>query len=64
MLGGNRFLRAAVVCFAREGFHRTTIQDIVHESKLSPGAIYRYFASKEDIIVAIADELVMLARLR
>jgi TetR/AcrR family transcriptional regulator, transcriptional repressor of aconitase len=47
---------AAVRCFAREGFHRTTMQDIVRETGLSAGAIYRYFPSKEDIVAAIAAE--------
>jgi AcrR family transcriptional regulator len=49
-------LDAALECFSREGFHRTTMQDIVEQSRLSPGAIYNYFASKEEIIEAIADE--------
>src|SRR5215472_11875904 len=49
-------LDAALECFSREGFHRTTMQDIVEQSCLSPGAIYNYFASKEEIIEAIADE--------
>jgi AcrR family transcriptional regulator len=47
---------AAIRCFAREGFHRTTMQDIVRETGLSAGAIYRYFRSKEDIVAAIAAE--------
>jgi AcrR family transcriptional regulator len=51
-----QILEASITCFAREGFHRTTMQDIVAQSKLSPGAIYNYFDSKEDIIAAIADE--------
>lgn len=49
-------LDAAARCFAREGFHRATMQQIVREAGLSPGAIYRYFASKEDIVAAIASE--------
>jgi AcrR family transcriptional regulator len=52
----SQILDAATACFAREGFHRATMQDIVKESRLSPGAIYNYFASKEEIIVAIANE--------
>jgi AcrR family transcriptional regulator len=52
----SQILDAAVACFAREGFHRATMQDIVAQSKLSPGAIYNYFDSKEEIIEAIADE--------
>ena len=50
----DEILAAAMRCFAREGFHRTTMQDIVAESGLSPGALYRYFAAKEDLIAAIA----------
>jgi AcrR family transcriptional regulator len=49
-------LDAAIVCFSREGFHRTTMAEIVRESELSPGAIYNYFDSKEEIIEAIAEE--------
>jgi len=52
----HEILDAALACFAREGFHRTTMQDIVREAGASPGAIYRYFASKEAIIAAIAAE--------
>jgi TetR/AcrR family transcriptional regulator, transcriptional repressor of aconitase len=51
-----QIMDAAITCFAREGFHRTTMQDIVGETGLSAGAIYRYFRSKEDIIAAIAAE--------
>ncbi len=49
-----QFLEAALRCFSRNGFHRATMQDIVREADLSAGAIYRYFASKEDIVAAIA----------
>jgi AcrR family transcriptional regulator len=47
---------AAIVCFARDGFHRATMQDICREAGLSPGAIYSYFASKDELVEAIADE--------
>lgn len=48
-------LDAAEVCFARAGFHRTTMQDICKEAMISPGALYVYFASKEDLIAGIAE---------
>jgi AcrR family transcriptional regulator len=48
-------LDAARACFARQGFHQTTMQDICREAGLSPGAVYRYFASKEDIISATCE---------
>jgi AcrR family transcriptional regulator len=51
-----QILDAATRCFARDGFHRTTMKDIVRESKLSPGAIYCYFRGKNDIVAAIADQ--------
>jgi len=46
----------AAACFARRGFHQTTMQDICREAQLSPGAIYRYFRGKEEIIEAMGEE--------
>jgi AcrR family transcriptional regulator len=43
-------LTAAISCFTNKGFHQTTMDDICEEAKLSPGAVYRYFTSKEEII--------------
>lgn len=51
-----RILDAANRCFAREGFHRTSMEDIVRESGVSPGAIYCYFRGKREIVSAIADQ--------
>jgi AcrR family transcriptional regulator len=51
-----QIMEAAVACFARHGFHGTTMQDIVAETGLSAGAIYRYFPAKEGIVAAIAAE--------
>ena len=45
-----QILNAAVACFSRNGFHQTTMQDICREAGLSPGAVYRYFDSKEAMI--------------
>jgi len=49
----NEIIDAAEACFLRKGFHQCTMQDICRESGLSPGAIYRYFNSKGDIIAAV-----------
>src|SRR5215216_3970469 len=51
-----QILSAALRCFAREGFHRATMQDIFHESELSPGAVYTYFKGKDELIAAIIIE--------
>lgn len=48
----NEIIDAAEACFLRRGFHQSTVQDICRESGFSPGAIYRYFKSKDDIIAA------------
>ena len=50
-----QILDASAACFARRGFHATTMQDICKEADLSPGAVYRYFPSKESIIQAMCD---------
>jgi AcrR family transcriptional regulator len=52
-----QILNAALHCFAREGFHRTTMQDIFREADLSPGAVYSYFKSKDELIRAIIGEM-------
>ena len=49
----SQILDAAWTCFARKGYHQATMQDICQESGLSPGAIYRYFESKEAILIAL-----------
>jgi AcrR family transcriptional regulator len=51
-----QILDAALVCFSRQGFHQTPMQAIFEEAGLSPGAVYRYFKSKEQIVQAIASE--------
>jgi len=51
-----QILDAAAACFARDGFHRTSMQDIVRESGISAGLVYRYFEGKDDVIAAIVTE--------
>ena len=49
-----QIIDAARHCFVRNGFHATSMQDVLGEAGLSAGAVYRYFRSKDDIIAAIA----------
>jgi AcrR family transcriptional regulator len=60
-----QILEAAAVCFGRRGFHQATMQDICSEVGLSPGSVYRYFRSKEDLITALveADRAKHIARI-
>lgn len=50
-----RILDAAEACFVRNGFHRTTMADLAREAAMSQGNFYRYFASKEDIVLGLAE---------
>ena len=59
-----QILNAAMACFARKGFHQTTMEDIGREAGLSATVAYRYFDSKEDIILATVENSVdRIARL-
>ena len=51
-----QILDASIDCFAREGFHRTSMTQIIAEAGVSAGTIYLYFTSKEEIVEAIAEE--------
>jgi len=48
-------LDAAERCFARAGFHQTSMQEICAEAGMSPGNLYRYFPSKEALIAGISE---------
>ena len=51
----SQILDAALVCFAKSGFHQTSMHDISAEAGISVGLIYRYFENKEAVISAMAD---------
>ncbi|MFC7220614.1 TetR/AcrR family transcriptional regulator [Streptomyces polyrhachis] len=51
-----QILDGARRAFTRGGFHATSMQDILKESGLSAGAVYRYFPGKNEIIAAVAEE--------
>lgn len=51
----SQILDAAEQCFARAGFHRTTMQDVAGEAGMVPGNLYRYFPSKDAIIIALIE---------
>jgi TetR/AcrR family transcriptional repressor of uid operon len=50
-----QILDAALVCFAKRGFHQASMHDISTEAGISVGLIYRYFENKEAVISAMAD---------
>jgi AcrR family transcriptional regulator len=50
-----RILYAAQQCFVDRGFHAASVANIAEASAMSPGLIYRYFRSKNEIILAIIE---------
>lgn len=42
-------MRTAISLFVKKGIHGTTIKDIAQKSRVSEGALYRHFKSKEDL---------------
>ncbi|UED85885.1 TetR/AcrR family transcriptional regulator [Streptomyces profundus] len=57
-----QILEGAARCFSRDGFHGSSMQDILRETGLSAGAVYRYFPSKDAMIVALAQEVLSAVR--
>lgn len=55
-------LSAALRCFADQGFHATTMADVIRESGLSAGSVYRYFPSKNALIQAGSEGIFTAAR--
>jgi TetR/AcrR family transcriptional regulator, transcriptional repressor of aconitase len=51
-----QILAAASRVFRRNGFHATSMHDLFAEAQLSSGAVYRYFRSKDEMVLAIAED--------
>ncbi len=52
-----QILDAAEKVFIQRGFNKARMDDIVAESGLSKGALYWYFKSKDEIILALMDRV-------
>jgi TetR/AcrR family fatty acid metabolism transcriptional regulator len=52
-----QILAAASRVFARQGFHRTTVREVAREAGIADGTIYLYFASKQELLLALLGEL-------
>lgn len=51
-------LEAARRCFVRKGFHQSSMQDLFTEAGLSAGAVYRYFRSKDEVVIAVVEQTI------
>jgi len=58
----SEIVRAAYRVLARQGYEATSIKDIAHEANIAPGLVHYYFASKEDLLVAVVEEASTVSR--
>ena len=49
-------------CFSRQGFQATTMDEIIAETGMSSSSVYRYFASKDDLIASAAEESLTMTK--
>jgi len=52
-----RILASALALFVKRGYEHTTFTDIAARLKMTKGAVYWHFASKEILLVALVDEM-------
>jgi TetR/AcrR family transcriptional repressor of uid operon len=52
----DQIIAAAAECFARSGYHATTMADIAEAAGVSKGTPYLYFPSKEALFIALYEE--------
>ena len=50
-------LEAAITLFSRRGFLATTMADLSRAIRMTPGALYWHFPTKEDLLLAAIEEL-------
>lgn len=50
-----QILEAAKRCFVANGFHRTSMRQILEAAGISSGGAYNYFAGKDDIVKALVE---------
>src|SRR5260370_36298856 len=52
----DQIIAAAAECFARSGYHVTTMADIAEAAGVSKGTPYLYFPGKEALFIALYEE--------
>jgi len=59
-----QLIEAALVVFARKGVDGASVKDIARAAAVTPGLLYHYFESKEDLVAAVLEERGFLPQLR
>ena len=53
----DRLYATAIQMIATRGYEATTLRDIANQAGVSVGLLYRYFPSKQAVVIALYDEL-------
>ena len=56
--------KTALTIFAIRGFAETTVKDIAEAAGISNGSLYNYFASKDQLLEAVAEQYNFLPEFR
>jgi TetR/AcrR family fatty acid metabolism transcriptional regulator len=51
-----RILEAAILVFARQGYHGARVSDIAREAGIAYGLVYHYFRNKEEILASVFED--------
>jgi AcrR family transcriptional regulator len=51
-----RILESAWRCFAENGFHATSMDDVIAATGMSASSVYRYISGKDELIASAIDE--------
>ena len=52
----DQIITAAFVCFARTGYHATTMADVAEQAGVSKGTPYLYFESKQELFIVLHEQ--------
>lgn len=52
-----RLVDAAYNVFCKKGYTKASIKDIAHEAGITPGLVHYYFRNKEELLLAVQNEV-------
>lgn len=55
LLKQEKMINAAMTCFGRNGYRKTSIQDVADEAKISKALLFHYFGSKKAMYLYVVD---------
>ncbi|MGV9799204.1 TetR/AcrR family transcriptional regulator [Mycobacterium sp. NPDC003449] len=53
--GRNKLLKAGLACFSKNGYSKTSVNDVAAAANVSIGSLYKYVRAKEDILWLVSE---------